>query len=173
MSTGWQFFLISFVSYVFLPFDSHYLGVWIFHWAVSSSVVLFPLESPALPSAASRRGRAVSPGLLSDLPGTGCRQWAVCQHPLPYHERKIMIHFFLKPELRIQAWGKQQGGRDCLPELLLLLLPQAPKNKNLAATVMAAVWAPGIFQQKLNFHQKQTYTAIIWGHWCYHCTLQV
>lgn len=102
------------------------------------------------------------------------RQWAVRQHPLPYHERKIMIHFFLKPaELLLHAWGKQQRGKNPLPELLLLLLSPGWKNKNLLAAVTLAVEAPGIFQQKLNFRQKQTYMAIIWGHWCYPCILQV
>lgn len=131
-----------------------------------------------MPSPAWLHGRAVSTGLLSDLSWPAAhRQQIAHQHPILYHESRIMIHFFLKPELLLHAWGKQWGGREGIHRSVFLncscsLFTRSEKERNLQAAVSVVSWAPGISQQKLNFHQNQTYMAIISGHWCYHCTFQ-
>lgn len=96
------------------------------------------------------------------------------QHPVPYHGSKIMIHFSLKPELH--AWGKQWGGREGVYRPIILTCSCSfftrPDKEKLTGCCCSAVWALSIVQHKLNFHQKQTYMAIISGHWCYHWILQ-
>jgi hypothetical protein len=84
-----------------------------------------------------------------------------------YQESQIVIHFFLSQTVASCLRGavRKKGGSSqaCLSELLLIPLSWTTK-RNLQAAVSAAGWAPGISQQKLIFHQKQTYMAIISGH---------